>query len=363
MAKRRLTPFSLAFLDVMFCGFGAVVLLVMILNGEVLQKREAQTKDLRGELSRVTVLEELASTHLTNVKNRLKNARLEEGTATEDVKALKTRIAEANKSQLEMKGEFKEARRRSELLKRQKVALENTTRIIKEGQNKQLKSGRKLVGFTGDGERQYLTGLKLGGKKTLILVDVSASMLDETIVNIIRRRLMSKAAQLKSLKWQRTLRSVHWLIANLPPDSQYQVYVFNNDTKPVLNGTRGKWLNTNNRTDLNALLAVLRATIPSKGTNLLRAFSSVKAFEPRPDSIILLTDGLPTQGSKAQNKGPVTSDERLEFFKGAVKSLKMEIPVNIILFPIEGDPKAAVSFWELAIQTKGSFLTPSRDWP
>ena len=42
--KRKVTPFNLAFLDIMFCGFGAVVLLVIILNGEVLQKREIKWK-------------------------------------------------------------------------------------------------------------------------------------------------------------------------------------------------------------------------------------------------------------------------------------------------------------------------------
>jgi hypothetical protein len=34
-----------------------------------------------------------------------------------------------------------------------------------------------------------------------------------------------------------------------------------------------------------------------------------------------------------------------------------------MLFPIEGDPAAAAAFWSLAINTKGSFITPSRDWP
>ena len=51
--------------------------------------------------------------------------------------------------------------------------------------------GNRLREFKGEGDRQYLTGLKLGGQRTLILVDRSASMLDETIVNIIRRRNMS----------------------------------------------------------------------------------------------------------------------------------------------------------------------------
>ena len=81
MKKRALTPFSLAFLDIMFCGFGAVVLLVMILNGEVLRKREAKSADLRGELSRATTLEVLAQQHLTEIRQKVKEAAtLTEGT-------------------------------------------------------------------------------------------------------------------------------------------------------------------------------------------------------------------------------------------------------------------------------------------
>jgi hypothetical protein len=43
--------------------------------------------------------------------------------------------------------------------------------------------------------------------------------------------------------------------------------------------------------------------------------------------------------------------------------LPIGIPVNTILFPMEGDPEAAAMFWQFAMTTKGSFLTPSRDWP
>jgi len=32
MSRRKVSPFSLSFLDIMFCGFGAVVLLVLVLN-------------------------------------------------------------------------------------------------------------------------------------------------------------------------------------------------------------------------------------------------------------------------------------------------------------------------------------------
>ena len=69
MKKRESTPFSVAFLDIMFCGFGAVVLLVMILNGQVLQKREEKKEDLQGELKRVTALYDFAREHLANLQN------------------------------------------------------------------------------------------------------------------------------------------------------------------------------------------------------------------------------------------------------------------------------------------------------
>jgi len=33
------------------------------------------------------------------------------------------------------------------------------------------------------------------------------------------------------------------------------------------------------------------------------------------------------------------------------------------LLPMEGDAYAAATFWKLAVDTNGSFLTPARDWP
>ena len=49
MSRRKVTPFSLSFLDIMFCGFGAVVLLVLILNHETVKSREEVFTDLRAE--------------------------------------------------------------------------------------------------------------------------------------------------------------------------------------------------------------------------------------------------------------------------------------------------------------------------
>ena len=59
----------------------------------------------------------------------------------------------------------------------------------------------------------------------------------------------------------------------------------------------------------------------------------------------------------------VTGRKRIEYFRDAISRLPKQIPINIILFPIEGDPMAAAEFWNLARITNGAFISPSRDWP
>jgi hypothetical protein len=363
MKKRVASPFSLAFLDIMFCGFGAVVLLVMILNGEVLRKREAQAEDLRGELSRATALEEFARSHLAEIKKQVKEAELEEGDVESRVQTLQKKIGAADQKRSAAERKAREIKSTTARIEQQKSALENATRILKSKSTDPQKPGDQLAGFTGDGQRQYLTGLKLGGKRTLILFDISASMLDETIVNIIRRKLMNPEIRRQSPKWQRAVRTLHWLIANLKQGTQFQVYAFNTVANSVVPGTDGRWLDSSKAADLAAALAGARTIAPEGGTSLHRAFNVASHMSPRPDSIILVTDGLPTQGLTAVLAGQVTSDEREALFNSAVASLPKAIPVNTLLFPIEGDPLAAVSFWKLAIKSKGSFITPSRDWP
>ena len=63
-ARRSSDAGLISFLDVMCCGFGAVILLVVILNSNVVQKRAQQSEDLRGELQRVTALEVFARNEL-----------------------------------------------------------------------------------------------------------------------------------------------------------------------------------------------------------------------------------------------------------------------------------------------------------
>jgi hypothetical protein len=156
---------------------------------------------------------------------------------------------------------------------------------------------------------------------------------------------------------------VDWLTTQIPRDAQFQIYVFNTTARPLLPGTDGAWLAAKDGTSLGQAVANLRGTAPEGGTSLEAAFATAAGMRPPPDNIIVLTDGLPTQGLTPPRGRIVSGGDRLKLFDRAIRALPRGVPVNVLLFPMEGDPMAAPAFWKLAIVTQGSFLTPSKDWP
>ena len=230
-----------------------------------------------------------------------------------------------------------------------------------EEENKKL--GNNVRKFVGDGDRQYLTGLRLGGDRILILLDSSASMLGDELIKVIRTRNMSDAVKRDTEKWRRAKQTVSWLVSQFPQDSQYQIYTFNTGFRAAIVGTEDRWLNVDDRAKMDDAIKALDTVVPQNGTSLERIFNAVNSMSPLPDNIILITDGLPTQGMQAAKGNTVSGKDRLKLFRKAVDALPKSIPVNVILAPMEGDPMAASEFWKLAMDTQGSFLAPSKDWP
>ena len=77
----------------------------------------------------------------------------------------------------------------------------------------------------------------------------------------------------------------------------------------------------------------------------------------------IVTDGLPTQGRTRPQRNFVGVDQRTRLFEEARRTLPKDIPVDVILLPMQGDRPAAHRFWALARQTGGNFLVPGPDWP
>lgn len=362
-ARRDSSTGLISFLDVMCCGFGAVVLLVVILNGNLVEKREVQSEGLREELRQATQLEEFARQELAQTSAELAGVEQERASVRAQAERLEARLRDTRSKAQAAQAQAEALQASIASLEAQSAAVEQAVTLLRTKATQQWEGGKRPVGFSGDGRKQYLTGLKLGGERTLILVDSSASMLDETVVNVVRWKNMEPAVRRTAPKWQRTTRTLHWLIANLRPDKQFQVYQFSTQAAPLLEGTAGRWLSTNDTASLTGALAAAAQIAPTGGTSLHRAFAVISQMKPAPDSVILLTDGLPTQGGRDERSRLVSADERLTLFKDSVNLLPKTVPVNTILFPMEGDPEAAGAFWTLAVQTQGSFMTPARDWP
>lgn len=347
----------------MCCGFGAVVLLVMLLNGDMVATRREIVTDLRSEVMRIQREVKVGKDHLVTLQNSMDQTE-QEIIRTEGLSRQVLSKTEQTKLELAtMSGKSQATKKHINALQADLLNLDAETRRIGAEQQTELARGAQVREFKGQGDRQYLTGLRLGGKRVLLLVDASASMLDETIVDVIVRRNLDDRTKKASPKWKRTIRTVEWLTANLPANSSLQLYTFNTGTSPTEPDLKGKWIATTDNNNINRMLAALQKTIPQGGTSLYNAFAEASRMKPRPDNILLLTDGLPTQGEKKASRNTISGDERLKLFQQATRVLPRAVPVNTILFPMEGDPMAAVSFWKLAIETGGSFLTPTRDWP
>ncbi len=364
MARKRRAGqvISMSFLDIMSCGFGAVVLFFMIINSQVVRTTDAPPEELVGETTRLEfeVLEArknlvLAKNTMEELDEQRANAQSRIAQITALIEKLKIELAKHDKETLAKVQHVDKLKSDIERLEEEK------RRLLAEAA--QRESGENVRRFTGDGDRQYLTGLKVGGERILVLVDTSASMLDRRIINIIRRRNMSDAVKLRSMKWRQAVASVDWLSAQFPPESKFQIYTFNTTAKPVLKGSDGIWLEVGDGKQLDEAIRILRRTVPQGGTNMYDAYDVIKQLNPRPDNVILLVDSLPTMNAPETDRGMVTGQERLRFHYEAEALIPSGIPVNVLLYPMEGDYNAAIAYWLTAYRTGGSFMSISKDWP
>ncbi|HEX2139326.1 MAG TPA: hypothetical protein VHG33_06410 [Woeseiaceae bacterium] len=364
MARRRRSSetFGMSFLDVISCGFGAVILLFMIINAQVTSDTDEPTQRLMAEVSKLQyeILDERKDLVLTrNTMEELEDERAQAVNEIEQITAL------IEKLKIEMAKHDKETLAKIERIEKLQSDIqsleEERERLLAFEQSRE--SGSEVRTFVGDGDRQYLTGLKVGGERILVLVDASASMLDQRIINVLRRRNMPEAVQLRSEKWRRVVNTVDWLSANFPPESKFQIFAFNTTVWPVLQGTKGTWLDVGDGEQLTQAIKVLRRTVPQEGTNMNAAYEAVRSLNPLPDNIILLTDGLPTMNTADTARGMVTGQQRLEYFYEAVELLPNAIPVNTLLYQMEGEANAPIAYWMLAYRTGGSFMSVSEDWP
>jgi hypothetical protein len=361
--KREGNVFSLSLLDCITCGFGALILFHMIVAARAGESYAEITEMLRAEAVKreEEVLE--GQRNLVEVRNSLQETErkrvITQGLSTRllaMLKEIEEELASYDKRTVASRADINK-------LRADVRSLEEGAKRLSGGPPREEVPGRNMRSFVGDGERQYLTGLKVGGQRIFVLVDASASMLADDIVNAVRRRFLAPEVRRRAEKWVQAVKAVDWLAAQMPPDSKYQIYTFDTQARPVLEGTDGVWLEVRENKQVDSAIASLRGVAPIGGTSLENAFAAARAMTPPPDNIVLFTDGLPTQGTKRPRRKTISGKDRLRLLERSLDALPRGVPVNIILYPMEGDPLASAAFWKVAMATRGSMMTPSSDWP
>jgi len=339
--RRAFANSSLAFIDVMSCGVGAVILLFIILDFN------SQSDDLVTPDPIVTV-DETA----TNAELLLRQQALIK-TLDEKSEALERLASIVTQAMLD---------RNTKTNKQSQISVANNAPIKSKATMTKAASGQ-------------LIGLTVKGPRILIVYDTSASMADDKLINIIVGISEKSGRRLAAgKKWKQAKDALIWTIKNAPEDSQIQVISYSESIRPMTDG----WVNRNSA--VSSVERKLRNTIPNGGTSLGRVLEYITEKSLSASDIYLITDGLPTiSGDKKSvlsnlrscfklmpsKDRYITGACRAALFASAVNRFQKTsvVPVNIILLALEGDPMAAPLYWQWSAATTGVLFSPKEEWP
>ncbi|MBD62938.1 MAG: hypothetical protein CMD68_02535 [Gammaproteobacteria bacterium] len=353
--NRSFNPFNLSFLDIMSCGLGAVILIFLILkHGDSLESDQ----------------EKLISFDIKNVKESIEKSLEKINSKNSVISKMQENIANENYKIKKIESEINTQQLLKDSIIQQNKDIQQVNRIKED-------SMPDVIEISGDGERQYLTGLKIEGKRILYLFDSSASMLDENIQTIFKLSFLPDDQKGNSEKWLRAKKTLQWLVARLPSKSQFSIISYNSS---VQSHTNGSWIKADDQELISQTLNSALDILPEGGTNFEKALLAAKAMKPQPDAVYIITDGLPTIGEKlgnfsismetrrclnSESRGRISPDCRhILFQKAKDEYLKgNKIKTSTILLPLQGDLRAASDYWNLALQSGGTTISPSKDWP
>ncbi len=361
--RRRVEVFSLSFLDCICCGFGAVVLFYTIVAGQSGIKRLRDIDTLQAEVNRVEEEVLTGTRNLVLLRNTLEKTEAETAQAATRARVLSDEVAATQVAALRDGATSMARREHINQLKADLKQLEEGAQRLQGGAAESGPPGQQVRAFRGTGNRVYLTGIALRGRRILVLVDRSASMMHEELDAIITLRNQAPALRRAAPKWRHTLDIVDWISTQFPPGSSFQMYGFNTAARPLVDGSEGRWLDSSDGALLGQAVETLRTLTPEEGTSLINAWEPIRNLSPRPDQVVLITDGLPTQGRDRPRRSYVDAAQRARVFDEARRAVPDNVPIDVILMPMQGDLPAAHRYWSLARATGGSFVVPGPDWP
>src|SRR3954466_10982541 len=267
-SKRRETEvFSLAFLDCICCGFGAVILVFILTVSQKQNVDKADVDAARDRLKSVQQNVTMTQQELDRLAQILAAAQLE----LQDINAKSTQ------DQLKLT----DRKRELLLMLQQTGALKDALHTLL-GEKKALPTEDVAppIPIPNIDRRQYLTGVKLQGEFVVFLVRTSGSMLDDTIDAAAARLQDSDDKKREAPKWQRVIQSLEWMLASLDPETHFQILFFGEETTPIIPARGDEWFTTKDKKLMAEIVERINSVVPQGGANLERAFTSIR-FLPR----------------------------------------------------------------------------------
>ena len=359
---------GLAFLDVLCCGLGsAVFLLLVIQHGP----------------SPVAAEELLVANSTARVESEIDETNRRIAGARSSLAAVADTIRTALAAMQALAG-------LSELQKRQAtdaLASLQSERQRLDAETDALAKLRARSPAPPVTPRQHLTGLQVDSDRVAVFLDSSASMLDSSLVGILRLRVSSDRLKRAADKWTTARNAAKWVYGRVPDAGRYRLFHYADGMYQLPGGAvpagpigwRKKAKGPRPGSPPDPVESALDALLPDGPTNLRQVFETAARLSPAPGQIVLITDGLPTLpgDTPLQRLRPckrprgsatplITAACRARIFQDAVTVAQRSLPntrIDIILLPLEGDADAAGRFWDLALATGGRLLTPAQGWP
>lgn len=363
--------FGLSFLDVLCCGLGSAVLLLLIVKhgptDAVADDRAQLAAQTRSVQERIAAAERWRD----GLRQQLLASRqaLAAGSASLDAAAHRQRAGAARQAELLAQ------------LQAERDRLQASGDALRALQAEAAEEREE----TPPSHAGQLTGLAIEDDRVAIFLDASASMLHRSPVEIIRLRASRSSLQRNAEKWRTAKQAALWAFAQLPEQSRFQFFTYAKGLrdlqgKPTAAADGISWRTKGAKgADLRTLQATLAPMTPVGATDLKQIFAAAAKLAPKPKQMLILTDGFPTlpgstrlgrlRDCKTPKSGApaiLSPSCRLSVFLDAVavaKKLLAGVRMDVILLPLEGDANAVQGYWLLSALSGGRLLAPARGWP
>src|SRR5688572_26841031 len=251
--RRAFEVFTLSFLDCICCGFGAVVLFYTIVQAHVGAQEIIRIDELTGEVRKLEEEVKEGTRNLVLLRNTLEKT--DEDAAAAKARAIRVAAELKERSVQSSTYEEESLARRAHInqLKADIKSLEEGIKRLQGGALDKAPAGERVKSFRGRGTRRYISSLQMKGKRILVLLDTSASMMDEDVAKVIKMRNQPEPMRRAAQKWRRAVDIVEWISAQLPDNGQFQVIGFNAKAKPVQANTGTQWLSNNDPRVINGV--------------------------------------------------------------------------------------------------------------